>query len=56
LHLGFGQPVVDLPVYLWRVGADEGLDLHRSGLRAKKAPLSAAGPVGHRDALWNRMP
>lgn len=27
VHLGFGQPVVDL-LYLCRIGADEGLDLH----------------------------
>ena len=36
--LDFGQPVVDLLVYLWRVGSDEGLDLHISVLKAKKSP------------------
>jgi hypothetical protein len=41
LHLGFGQPAVDLLGYSCRVGPDEGLDLHLWPLsRAKRAPTN----------------
>ena len=36
---GFGQPVVDLLIYLWRVGSDD-------AVIEKKAPASTPGPKG----------
>jgi hypothetical protein len=39
VHLGFGQPVVDLLIYLWRVGSDD-------AVIEKKAAASTPGPKG----------